>query len=327
MRKYFFLLLLLISLVTSCDTEQKLMDDTLVPVQVTFDPPTLESKYKILVNGSLERYVANDMDSAFINIISLQNDAEVLKKYIKLKKENIIIQPVGSSTLDLYLPEIYKSCNPNIEYLNEDYKSRYSIYLGDNKITNGISNYILRKDLPETIKIVDDLSNKSVYSQEFDNESNSLLNLLQLSEDMFLMSSDNNQTAPANNVFKIRFFYPSSDFPNIKKMNIHLWIIDRKGQNEQDFASFDLEPNTLSNYLEVKYDFYQDGSNMVNFYFDLTDDQGNKIVDHKINKKATVLTRNMGVSYSFITFKFFNSTPNEGLSVKTTPVIKVDRKK
>lgn len=334
MKHFFSLILPILLLLTSCNTlgDENSSSGGYISTHIEFLPNSLSNNYKITFNGqelnSRDFYTSINSPKGVIEVYSKNDNKQVFKQEINLSHNGTIkfVRPVGRE-LTIYSDKEYKVFFPNIKFINNDEKNHYILKLGDYVMIPGEDNYIPVEYLPDSMMIImnNEQANK-VYSRELTTETEHTLEILQLSKDLFLdASGSNNEENPAANEFKIRFFYTIEDFPNNSKLKFDLFLCDKSGKNEQFFKSIELEANKMGEYLTVPYDYYKDGSNIVNFFYDVTDQKGNKVVDHKVSNKYRVALRNTGVTYSFMTYRFKTRSPGGWSNTICTRVLQTER--
>lgn len=300
MKGTLLILLSLLYLFTSCSLNEDLKDTSYTTMAISFDPQQLAGDYKIIINGNTENAVSTSKP-AKVDIYR-KTDNRLVFSGMYLPTDSLkLIHPIGTDSLVLFSNEKYMGFSPQISY--SDDPELYDVYLGKEKIkvsTVDVS-YVSISSLPVNLRIVEKATSTTVYTQELNSESPTTFTLLQLSSNEFLNVPMENEPLPSDKSFKVRFFCTSKILK--EPVKLILYIVDGYGQNMKFFTTLDLSPDKLSKYIEVPYDYYKDGKKQVNFYYDIENDRGEKLVDHTTNKKALIMIRNDGVNYSFMTFQ------------------------
>ena len=299
MKKYLVVLpfLLMALFMTSCDKEAELKDTTYTTMAISFEPSHLRRDYRVLFNGNTDN-VVSPYKPVKVDIYRKADDKLVFSGEYQPTDTLKLIHPVGSDSLAFYSKDLYKAFSPQIVYSGDE-SELYDVYLGNEKI--GVSavdiSYVSLKDFPIELKIIQKSTSATVFKQELSSSLSTVFTVLQLSSTDFLYVPPVDEPLPAENAFKIRFFYSVTVLSEPVKLS--LYITNSVGENTEFFKDVELSPNSISDYIEVPYDFYKDGTNVVNFYYDLTNSKGEKLVDHDV-----IMIRDDGVNYSFMTYNF-----------------------
>lgn len=316
MKYYIFFFSFLMMFLTGCDTEGEITDNGFITLETRFLPQEMAQKYQVFFNGDKDIYIPRDKATGKLEVFSkVDNTLALVEDDITITNEGLtFVQPLGKE-IALYDKDKYRTFTPTVIY--SDDASQYSVLFKENEMTLAKDNYVAIDELPGDMTIISkNAPQLPLFTQTLTKESESKLNVMQLSATEFLRIEENDEPEPATGFCKVRFLYTQDAFPDYPELTLVVYVTNKTYSKISDpVATITLKAGKLSEYVTIDNNFF--GQGKVGGLFDLVDPNNadNYIVNNEKHTK-TSFQFDKCVKYKFMTFRFTDSSHTGGNKVK-----------
>lgn len=239
---------------TSCDTEgllnEKIAGFTKLNSKVIY-PERLFDDYRVEFNGQnvKDGFFSREETEGELKVYYPKDakNAELTTAWnIAAQGTQIQLIRLPGKTFELYKAEDFTTFQSNIIYQGnaDDYTATFN----GQQLVQGLNYYKKTEGLTGQLKIATG-TEEPLFSQELTIEpGKTVLNILQLSESLFLNIPEDTEPDPESDQFtKVRFFYTTADFPGVNKLKIQAmdWM------SLTEVGTVEIAPGELSAYITV----------------------------------------------------------------------------
>lgn len=241
---------------TGCDTEldvnEKIAGFTKLNSKVIYPEGSFDD-YRVEFNGQnvKDGFFTREETEGELKVYYPKDatKAEVTIPYnIDEQGTNIELIRLPGKKFELYKAENFTTFQSNIIYQGtaDDYAATFN----GQQLVQGLNYYNKTKGLTGKLQIAEKSAKEPLFSQEItiDEAGKTKLDIMQLSEELFLSIPEDTEPDPESDRFtKVRFFYTANDFPGVNKLKVTAmdWM------SLTEVGTVEIAPGELSPYITV----------------------------------------------------------------------------